>query len=123
MHESESKLLVCACVCMCVHLYPLSGKYDVFGLNSAVLISAEGSGWWGLKPGGGCKDGYGLQGSPLCRAHTDSPLLAACTSEHKRAGLGRQRGLSLNPPLSPQTFSQTGRPARAASSRPRSLLG
>lgn len=28
----------------CTHLYPVSGKYDVFGLKSAVLISAEGSG-------------------------------------------------------------------------------
>lgn len=62
--------------------------------------------------------------APHCAECTlTAPLLAACTSEHKRAGLGRQRGLSLNPPLSPQTFSQTGRPARAVSSRPRSLLG
>ncbi len=30
--------------CVCTHLYPVSGKYDVFGLKSAVLISAEGSG-------------------------------------------------------------------------------
>lgn len=29
---------------VCMHLYPVSGKYDVFGLKSAVLISAEGSG-------------------------------------------------------------------------------
>lgn len=72
------------------HLYPVSGKYDVFGLKSAVLIGAEGFGWRGSEPGGGCRDGYGLQGSPLCRAHTDGPLLAARTSEHKRAGLGRQ---------------------------------
>lgn len=26
------------------HLYPVSGKYDVFGLKSTVLMSAEGSG-------------------------------------------------------------------------------
>lgn len=47
VHERESKTVrvcVCVCACMCVHLYPLSGKYDVFGLKSAVLISAEGSG-------------------------------------------------------------------------------
>lgn len=31
-------------VCACTHLYPVSGKYDVFGLKSAVPISAEGSG-------------------------------------------------------------------------------
>lgn len=30
--------------CARMHLYPVSGKYDVFGLKSAVLISAEGSG-------------------------------------------------------------------------------
>ena len=29
---------------VCTHLYPVSGKYDVFGLKSTVLISAEGSG-------------------------------------------------------------------------------
>lgn len=62
--------------------------------------------------------------APYCAERTlTAPFLAARTSEHKRPGLGRQRGLSLNPPLSLQTFSQTGRPARAVSSRPRSLLG
>lgn len=29
---------------VCTHLYPVSGKYDVFGLKSTVLMSAEGSG-------------------------------------------------------------------------------
>lgn len=44
VHERESKTFsVCVCGAS-VHLYPLSGKYDVFGLKSAVLISAEGSG-------------------------------------------------------------------------------
>lgn len=42
--RGRAKQLVCVCVRACVHLYPLSGKYDVFGLKSAVLISAEGSG-------------------------------------------------------------------------------
>lgn len=38
-HERESKR-----ESVYRHLYPVSGKYDVFGLKSAVLISAEGSG-------------------------------------------------------------------------------
>lgn len=62
--------------------------------------------------------------APHCAECTlTAPFWQRAHPEHKRAGLGRQRGLSLNPPLSLQTFSQTGRPARAVSSRPRSLLG
>lgn len=41
--EEQKKESVCVRVCVRMHLYPLSGKYDVFGLKSAVLISAEGS--------------------------------------------------------------------------------
>lgn len=43
MRGRSKRKRVCVCVCARMHLYPLSGKYDVFGLKSAVLISAEGS--------------------------------------------------------------------------------
>lgn len=65
--------------------------------------------WWvqralvrgGLQPGGGCWDGYGLQGAPLCRAYTDDPLLAAGTSERKRTGLGEAARSQSEPPVAP----------------------
>lgn len=61
--------------------------------------------------------------APRWAEHTlTTPFWQRAHPSANETGMGRQWGLSLNPPLSPQTISQTRRPARAVFSRLCSLL-